>query len=242
MKAKDYVHRIGRTGRAGRNGLAVTLAERMDAGMIRRIQHFTTQDIPVATVAGLEPKMPAPKLFAPRPQGGFGGKPQGAPKRSGKPFGARRDAGPFDRAPAGGQREGFAPRPGGKPAPAGARTGFKPQRQRSSFSRLCKKGLHQQALLLSKKKSPASVAGCRAGKRTGDGAAYGRMVIWFFTDFTPLTFFAMSSATERSVSFFAKPDSITVPFSVSTLMAPASTCLLSIILAFTWVVIVASST
>ena len=47
MKAEDYVHRIGRTGRAGRNGLAVTLAERMDAGMIRRIQQFTTQPIPV---------------------------------------------------------------------------------------------------------------------------------------------------------------------------------------------------
>ena len=47
MKAEDYVHRIGRTGRAGRNGLAVTLAERRDAGMIRRIQHFTTQRIPV---------------------------------------------------------------------------------------------------------------------------------------------------------------------------------------------------
>ena len=47
MKPEDYVHRIGRTGRAGRNGLAVTLAERMDAGMIRRIQQFTTQSIPV---------------------------------------------------------------------------------------------------------------------------------------------------------------------------------------------------
>ena len=67
MKAEDYVHRIGRTGRAGRNGLAITLAERMDAGMIRRIQQFTTQPIPVATIAGLEPKVPAPKMYASAP-------------------------------------------------------------------------------------------------------------------------------------------------------------------------------
>src|SRR5205814_5640784 len=46
--------------------LAVTLAERMDSGMIRRIQQFTTQNIPVATVAGLEPKIAAPKMFAAR--------------------------------------------------------------------------------------------------------------------------------------------------------------------------------
>jgi superfamily II DNA/RNA helicase len=66
MKPEDYVHRIGRTGRAGRDGLAVTLAERMDAGMIRRIQQFTTQSIPTATIAGLEPKSPQPKMFANR--------------------------------------------------------------------------------------------------------------------------------------------------------------------------------
>jgi superfamily II DNA/RNA helicase len=96
MKAEDYVHRIGRTGRAGRNGLAVTLAERMDAGMIRRIQHFTTQDIPVATVAGLEPKSPAPKMFPPRREGAFAGKP--APRdgaRYAKPYAPARK--PFDR-------------------------------------------------------------------------------------------------------------------------------------------------
>jgi superfamily II DNA/RNA helicase len=77
MKAEDYVHRIGRTGRAGRSGLAVTLAERGDAGMVRRIQHFTTQRIPVVTVSGLEPRKPEPSL-APRPA-----RPAGAPPRPG---------------------------------------------------------------------------------------------------------------------------------------------------------------
>src|SRR5450631_3889006 len=72
MKPEDYVHRIGRTGRAGRNGLAVTLAERMDTGMIRRIQQFTTQPIAVATIAGLEPKTAQPKMFAPAPAGRAG--------------------------------------------------------------------------------------------------------------------------------------------------------------------------
>jgi superfamily II DNA/RNA helicase len=69
MKAEDYVHRIGRTGRAGRAGLAVTLAERRDAGMIHRIQRFTTQDIPAAVIEGLEPKRPAPSFDRPRPAG-----------------------------------------------------------------------------------------------------------------------------------------------------------------------------
>jgi superfamily II DNA/RNA helicase len=92
MKAEDYVHRIGRTGRAGRSGLAVTLAERRDAGMIQRIQRFTTQRIPVATVAGLEPRQPEPRAFeAPRPGAGPRRGPPGGAKRS---FGAPRSFGP----------------------------------------------------------------------------------------------------------------------------------------------------
>jgi superfamily II DNA/RNA helicase len=109
MKAEDYVHRIGRTGRAGRQGLAVTLAEAMDAGMIRRIQQFTTQPIAVATVAGLEPKKQAPRTTGARandmrgdrrdgPQRGrfrAGGPSQGGPKPfGGKPFGGPRRDGP----------------------------------------------------------------------------------------------------------------------------------------------------
>ena len=100
MKAEDYVHRIGRTGRAGRNGLAVTLAERMDAGMVRRIQHFTTQPIPVATIVGLEPRMPEPRMNASRPEG----RPSGPGRRPYAPRGAAPhrggDAGPGRRFPA----------------------------------------------------------------------------------------------------------------------------------------------
>ncbi|MEN9626865.1 MAG: ATP-dependent helicase RhlE [Pseudomonadota bacterium] len=86
MKAEDYVHRIGRTGRAGRSGLAVTLAERRDFGMIQRIQRFTTQRIPAAVIAGLEPQRPEPK---PEARTGFAGRPTrpGAGHRPFKPHG-----------------------------------------------------------------------------------------------------------------------------------------------------------
>jgi superfamily II DNA/RNA helicase len=82
MKAEDYVHRIGRTGRAGRAGLAVTLASRDDVSMIRRIQQFTTQQIPVAQIEGLEPKSQEPRIFPPRPAGAGGFEDRGAPRPS----------------------------------------------------------------------------------------------------------------------------------------------------------------
>ncbi|MEO6626482.1 MAG: DEAD/DEAH box helicase, partial [Burkholderiaceae bacterium] len=43
MKAEDYTHRIGRTGRAGRDGLAVTLAEQRDRRRIFDIEAYTRQ-------------------------------------------------------------------------------------------------------------------------------------------------------------------------------------------------------
>ena len=128
MKAEDYVHRIGRTGRAGRNGLAITLGERMDVGMIRRIQQFTTQSIPVKTIEGLEPKSPEPKMFAARPEGPgrFGNKPFGKPSYGKKSFEHRGQG----FTPRGG--EGFTPRGEGF-APRGGE-GFTP-RDRAPFDR-----------------------------------------------------------------------------------------------------------
>ena len=85
MKEEDYVHRIGRTGRAGRTGLAVTLAERRDSGMIHRIQRYTTQRMPVATIVGLEPKRAEPPKPFDRPVRPGAGKSFG-PRPAGKPF------------------------------------------------------------------------------------------------------------------------------------------------------------
>ena len=85
MKEEDYVHRIGRTGRAGRTGLAVTLAERRDSGMIHRIQRYTTQRMPVATIVGLEHKRPEPPKPFDRPVRP-GGKPAFGARPAGKSF------------------------------------------------------------------------------------------------------------------------------------------------------------
>ncbi len=70
MKAEDYTHRIGRTGRAGRDGLAVTFAEFRDRRKIFDIEAFTRQPIKAEVVPGLEPQQRSPEA----PRGGFGGR------------------------------------------------------------------------------------------------------------------------------------------------------------------------
>ena len=123
MKPEDYVHRIGRTGRAGRDGLAITLAERMDTGMMRRIQQFTTQPIPVATIAGLEPKTVAPKMHSHAPSHGHSHSHAQAP--SSRPQRMEPRGNPFDRAlPKRDERGAPARRPG----PAAFKGRGKPQR------------------------------------------------------------------------------------------------------------------
>ena len=71
MKAEDYTHRIGRTGRAGRDGLAVTFAEFRDRRKIFDIEAYNRQPIKAEVVPGLEPKQRMPDA---RPAGNFGGR------------------------------------------------------------------------------------------------------------------------------------------------------------------------
>lgn len=96
MKAEDYTHRIGRTGRAGRSGLAVTFAEIRDRRKIGDIEHYTKQPFKAEVIPGLEPKQrfdyPARKPFggkggkggrSDRGERGFGGQAKGWGNRGG---------------------------------------------------------------------------------------------------------------------------------------------------------------
>jgi superfamily II DNA/RNA helicase len=69
MKAEDYTHRIGRTGRAGRDGLAVTFAEIRDRRKIGDIEAYSRQPFKAEVIPGMEPKT---RIEAPRKS--FGGK------------------------------------------------------------------------------------------------------------------------------------------------------------------------
>jgi superfamily II DNA/RNA helicase len=57
----DYVHRIGRTGRAGAKGVAITLATKADAELIDRIEKLTGHRIPRLETPGKPPRTEAPK-------------------------------------------------------------------------------------------------------------------------------------------------------------------------------------
>ena len=72
MKAEDYTHRIGRTGRAGRDGLAITFAEQRDRRRIFDIEGYTRQQFKSEVIPGLEPQQRAPQSRA--PQGDFRGR------------------------------------------------------------------------------------------------------------------------------------------------------------------------
>lgn len=52
---EDYVHRIGRTGRAGREGHAISLVCMDEEGFMQEIENFTKQEIPVQILDGFGP-------------------------------------------------------------------------------------------------------------------------------------------------------------------------------------------
>jgi len=87
MKAEDYTHRIGRTGRAGRDGLAITFAEFRDRRRIMDIEQYSRQQFKAEVIPGMEPQQRMPQS---RPQGDFGGRGRGGDRRQGNGGGGYR--------------------------------------------------------------------------------------------------------------------------------------------------------
>ena len=55
-QAEDYIHRIGRTGRAGADGVAISLMDENETGMYAAIKELTGNEMPVSRIEGFEPQ------------------------------------------------------------------------------------------------------------------------------------------------------------------------------------------
>ncbi len=76
--AEDYVHRIGRTGRAGNNGEAISLVCVDEYDYLKGIEKLINRKLERETIAGFEPDL----TIKPEPiQQGRGQRPSGQPKR-----------------------------------------------------------------------------------------------------------------------------------------------------------------
>ncbi len=56
--AEDYVHRIGRTGRAGASGIAISFASSKEVDLLHQIERYIGQTIAQLVIPGLEPVRP----------------------------------------------------------------------------------------------------------------------------------------------------------------------------------------
>jgi superfamily II DNA/RNA helicase len=84
--AEDYVHRIGRTGRAGASGIAISFASNMDRHILRKIEQFTGNGMSATVIEGFEPKR-AFKADGPASKGSRGNDRNGRSERSHAPGG-----------------------------------------------------------------------------------------------------------------------------------------------------------
>ena len=102
---EDYVHRIGRTGRAGRNGIAVSLVNHAEGMNVKRIERFTKQLIPVDIIEGFEPKRTASAARPSHKPGGWkpgdnrGNSAKPGQRTFSKPSAPRKEGSSFSKGP-----------------------------------------------------------------------------------------------------------------------------------------------
>ena len=126
---EDYVHRIGRTGRAGETGQAVSLVSGEDRTLLRDIERLIGKKIEQQVITGFEPGS-GYQHAQPEPQGRRGQQRQNQPRNSGGQRNAQRNQGSGQRNQGDGQRNqgnGQRNQGNGQRRPVGPmRGGFQP--------------------------------------------------------------------------------------------------------------------
>ena len=85
-QAEDYVHRIGRTGRAGRTGIAITFAEVNEYIKVHKIEKYIGRKLPELTIEGMEPTRKRKSAGGkPKGKGGWGDRKSGGWRGDKKP-------------------------------------------------------------------------------------------------------------------------------------------------------------
>ncbi|HGF8744982.1 TPA: DEAD/DEAH box helicase [Neisseria meningitidis] len=85
-QAEDYVHRIGRTGRAGRTGIAITFAEVNEYVKVHKIEKYINRKLPELTIEGMEPTRKRKSASSkPKGKGGWGDRKSGGWRGDHKP-------------------------------------------------------------------------------------------------------------------------------------------------------------
>ena len=111
-QAEDYVHRIGRTGRAGRTGIAISFADAREYMLVHKIERYLGRKLPETAIPGMEPTRKRSKAAPSKPKG-KGGWGKGGYARDNKGYG--RDGKPRSGKPAYGARDGSRKTREGKP-------------------------------------------------------------------------------------------------------------------------------
>jgi ATP-dependent RNA helicase RhlE len=119
-EAESYVHRIGRTGRNGQDGVAITLVDPTENAKLRQVEKIIRMKLPVTADhlgepdPAREPRQDGERRFEPandrRPQ------PQGRKPGNGGRNESRGEAGQGERREGGFGKKRFGGKPNGKPA------------------------------------------------------------------------------------------------------------------------------
>ncbi|HEX5364048.1 MAG TPA: helicase-related protein, partial [Gallionella sp.] len=174
---EDYVHRIGRTGRAGSNGAAISLVDSEEFQHLKNIERLIKHQIPKVAIDSFVPptNIPADAPRAPRPQHGqkrHSNTTASAPRTAQKPRDGQAPRQPREQQARNGQQPRTAqPGNGGQPGkprqPQPKKTGDQALSEAARHQAMPQPGLFQPAPRVRREHVAGKPAGVPRGRGRG---------------------------------------------------------------------------